>query len=140
MKAIMTRAWEIAKNAVRKYGHNVKDYFRMALRMAWQEAKAAAQIKPVSERIEELEQCGFKRWIKGNLDRLYINAAQLGLVCTYYKSGNISNAYFQGYSISNCEARRMKAAKTFIDVKTGIVYSDNVMLKKAAKELARISN
>lgn len=90
----------------------------------------------IKDRIEELEEKGFSRWTKGNLDRLYINAAQLGLICSYYKTGNISNATFNGVSISNAEARRMKGSKTFIDIKTGKVYSDNELLKKAAAELA----
>lgn len=89
-----------------------------------------------NEKIAELEAKGFKRWTKGNLDRLYINASQLGLVCSYYNTGNIRDAEFNGGSISNCEARRMKAAKTFVDIKTGRVYSDNNTLKDAAIALA----
>ena len=87
-------------------------------------------------RIAELENKGFKRWQKGNMDRLYINACNLGLDCTYYKTGNISGASFQGHSISNCEARRMKAAKTFINVVTEEVMSTNTTLGRAAAELA----
>lgn len=87
------------------------------------------------ERIEELTKKGFKRWTKGNMDRLYINAAQLGLNCEYYKSGNISSAEFRGDRVSNSEARRMKWAKTYVDIKTGKVYSDNDSLKAAAEEL-----
>ena len=75
--------------------------------------------------IKALEEKGFNRWQKGNLDRLYVNATMLGLVCEYYKTGNIKTAYFCEGLISNCQARRMKAAKTFIDVKTGTVYSDS---------------
>jgi hypothetical protein len=90
-------------------------------------------------RIAELENLGFSRWTKGNLDRMYINAAQLGLVCSYYKTGNISSAEFQGESISNCQARRYKAAKTFIDIKTERVFSDQPALKIAAAELAGIT-
>jgi hypothetical protein len=90
-------------------------------------------------RIVELENLGFSRWTKGNLDRMYINAAQLGLVCSYYKTGNISSAEFQGESISNCQARRYKAAKTFIDIKTERVFSDQPALKIAAAELAGIT-
>ena len=90
------------------------------------------------ERIKELEAKGFNRWIKGNLDRLYINATQLGLDCAYYKTGNISGADFKGEHVSNSEARRMKAAKTYIDVKTGKVHSDNEKLLRAAEELAEI--
>lgn len=89
-------------------------------------------------KVKELEQLGFKRWTKGNMDRLYINATQLGLDCEYYKTGNISGADFQGERISNSEARRMKAAKTYIDIKTGHVLSDNETLKLAAQKLAGI--
>ena len=90
------------------------------------------------ERINELVKMGFTRWTKGNYDRLYINASTLGLDCTYYKTGNISGATFGDHSISNAEARRMKAAKTYIDVKTGKAYSDNYTLLKAAEKLAGI--
>ena len=86
-------------------------------------------------KIAELIKKGFNRWTKGNMDRLYINAAQLGLVCSYYKTGNISGAEFQGESISNCQARRYKAAKTFVDIKTGTVYSDIPALKTAAEAM-----
>ena len=87
------------------------------------------------QKIAEMLTNGFKRWTKGNLDRLYINATQLGLVLTYYKTGNIRSAEFNGDPISNSEGRRMKEAKTFIDVKTGNVYSDNNALKNAVQEM-----
>lgn len=91
------------------------------------------------QKIAELIEKGFNRWTKGNLDRLYINASQLGLVCTYYKTGNISGAEFNGETISNCQARRYKAAKTFIDVTTGNVHSDIPALKEAAYALAGLA-
>lgn len=91
-------------------------------------------------KVSELEQVGFKRWTKGNLDRLYINAAQLGLRCEYYNTGNVRDAWFDGVSVSNCEARRMKAAKTYIDIKTGQVFGDNDRLKAAAARLAGIDD
>lgn len=89
-------------------------------------------------KIKELEEKGFNRWTKGNLDRLYINASQLGLICSYYNTGNIKRAEFGGGVISNCCARRYKAAKTFIDIKTENVYSDCEELAEAAKELAEL--
>ena len=92
-----------------------------------------------NEKIRELEGMGFKRWQKGEYDRLYINADQLGLECKYYKTGNIKSACFDGDEISNSEAYRMKAAKTYIDVATGEVFSTNKMLKKAAIVLAGLS-
>ena len=85
--------------------------------------------------IDYLTGHGFNRWSKGNLDRLYINASQLGLVCRYYNTGNISGAEFNGETISNCQARRYKAAKTFVDVKTGTVHSDYPALLEAAEKL-----
>ena len=97
-------------------------------------------MKLSDERIIELESKGFKRWTKGTMDRLYINASQLGLDCDYYKTGNISGAEFKGKHVSNCEARRMKAAKTYIDILTGKAHSDNRTLLMAAEELAGISD
>lgn len=88
-----------------------------------------------NEMIKKLEEMGFKRWQKGSYDRLYINAGQIGLTCTYYNTGNISSAEFNGDSISNCEARRMKAAKTYIDLNTDRVHSDNTTLKEAVEEI-----
>lgn len=86
--------------------------------------------------IKELEAKGFKRWTKGAIDRLYINAAQLGLECDYYKSGNISAATFNGERISNSQAYRYQAAKTYIDIKTGKLHSDYPTLEKQAHKLA----
>lgn len=39
MKRIMTRAWEIAKEGQRNFGGKVSEYFAIALKMAWEEAK-----------------------------------------------------------------------------------------------------
>lgn len=89
-------------------------------------------------KINELTDKGFNRWTKGNIDRLYINAAQLGLECDYYKTGNISAAYFNGERISNSQGYRYKAAKTYIDVKTGRVHSNIPALEEAATALAGI--
>lgn len=91
------------------------------------------------EMITNLEARGFNRWTKGALDRLYINAAQLGLVCQYRSVGSISGATFCGDEISNSEARRMKAAKTFIDLATDTVYSDNAALAHRAAEMTGLS-
>lgn len=85
--------------------------------------------------IAKLEALGFRRWQKGNYDRMYINATDLGLVCEYYKTGNIHYAEFQGEHVSNSNARAMQYAKTYIDVKTGKLYSDHEYLRSAAHEL-----
>jgi hypothetical protein len=90
------------------------------------------------ERIKELEGKGFKRWQKGNYDRLYINATALGLVVDRYKTGNISYAEFNGERISNTQGTKMVDAKTYIDVNTERLFSTNETLKEAAAKLAGI--
>lgn len=44
MKNVMTRAWEIAKESVKKFGGKVKEYFAQALVMAWKEVKEVKEI------------------------------------------------------------------------------------------------
>ena len=85
--------------------------------------------------IEKLTTKGFTRWTKGKYDRLYINAKELGLVCEYYKTGNIHSAEFRGEGISNSKAYRMKSAKTYIDIATEEVVSQIDNLEEAAKEI-----
>lgn len=85
--------------------------------------------------IERLAAKGFNRWTKGNMDRMYINASQLGLACSYHSTGSIKNATFRGDSISNCEARRLKADKCYVDLKTGTVTAASSRLKDAAQDL-----
>lgn len=87
--------------------------------------------------ITKLEKNGFSRWTKGDHDRLYINATQLGLKCTYYKTGSIDLAYFNGELISNSEGYRLKGAKTYVDVATGEVCSTRDDLKDAAEALVK---
>lgn len=90
--------------------------------------------------VEELTELGFNRWTKNGMDRMYINAKALGLDCSYYHTGNICGAEFRGEHVSNSEARRMQAAKTYIDLKTGKVHSDNYTLLREAEELAGIEH
>jgi len=52
MKNVMTRAWEIAKQGQKKFGGKVKEFFAIALKMAWKEIKKMAKvIKNINERI-----------------------------------------------------------------------------------------
>ena len=85
--------------------------------------------------IEELTKMGFKRWQKNGMDRMYINASTLGLICTYYKTGNISGAEFNGERVSNSEGYRLKSSKTYIDLKLKRLVSDSARLAAAAAEL-----
>ena len=87
------------------------------------------------EIIKRLEDLGFKRWEKNGLDRLYINAKDIGLECDYYKTGNVHYATFRGEHISNTRAREMLCSKTFVDVKTGKVHSDNNTMRETVTEI-----
>ena len=88
------------------------------------------------EKINELIKQGFKRWQKNGMDRLYINSGALGLTCSYYNTGNISSATFDGEHVSNSAARRYKAAKTYIDLVRHEVVSDISTLAWAAAKPA----
>lgn len=65
---------------------------------------------------------GFRRWTKGSMDRLYIDATKLGLELEYYKTGNISQAHWCGSSISNANGYRFKGSKVYVDVATGELH------------------
>lgn len=70
--------------------------------------------------VKALEAKGFKRWTKGDYDRLYANPADFGLEVERYKSGNISYAEVNGEKISNSEASKILTyTKVYIDVTTG---------------------
>ena len=88
--------------------------------------------------IEELTAKGFNRWQKNGMDRMYINSSALGLNCSYYKTGSISAATFNGKDISNSEAGKLKAAKTYIDLKTNMIVSDSCRLAAAVADLLGI--
>lgn len=74
------------------------------------------------KQIAAYEAKGFNRWTKGSMDRLYINATDLGLEVEYYKTGNVSSAKWDGESISNADARRFNSSKVFVDINTGELH------------------
>ena len=76
------------------------------------------------KQVQKLEAAGGKRWTKYDKDRIYFNATDLGLSCDYYKSGNISGAYFDGEGISNAEYMRVVSSKMYIDVTDGSIHED----------------
>lgn len=68
--------------------------------------------------IEALEKKGFRRWTKGNKDRLYFNIEKSGYMdVDYYNTGNISFAAIDGEEISHRFAGQILSVKCFIDLK-----------------------
>lgn len=72
-----------------------------------------------NETIAKLENKGFNRWTKGNIDRLYINARDYGVEYTRYANGKVSGGEFAGEQFGAYEARNFEATKVYIDVTTG---------------------
>ena len=66
--------------------------------------------------IAAYEAKGAKRWIKRDVDRLYIDMKLLGLEA---KTSSASSAKWCGEGISNADGRRFAASKVYVDVKTG---------------------
>lgn len=50
MKKVMVRAWKIAREGVAKFGGKVKEYFAVALKMAWAETRKAVLTTAVGSR------------------------------------------------------------------------------------------
>lgn len=137
MKEIMKRAWQITKEAMKNFGGKAYEYLAEALRMAWAEHKAP---RDITERIEELEALGFKRWQKNGMDRLYVDARRIGLEVGYYKTGNISWSQFDGCSISHAEAGRMLSTKTYIDLVKREIVSGNYTLACKVADICGVAH
>lgn len=84
------------------------------------------------DKIRFLEQRGFKRWRKGNLDRLYIDARELGLVIDY-DYGKPVHAALNGTEISAADAMNLREAKTFVPIPGGVAVSDDIRLAELAQ-------
>lgn len=117
LKNIMTRAWEIAREAVVNFGGKASEYIAEALKMAW------AEVKEVRYTVEDLIAMGAKRWEKAGYDRLYLNKAGLklaGLEISRYNTGNVSLAKLNGEKFSNAKGSRMASIveRAYIDLTT----------------------
>lgn len=85
--------------------------------------------------ITALEERGFKRWTKGDKDRMYVDAEKLGLKVQKYGSGAVKRAEWQGEKISNREGASMLHAKTYLDLTDMSVHSDDSDLLAAAEAI-----
>lgn len=106
-KKVMTRAWEIVKQAIATFGGKARQYMSGALRMAWKEIKKMAEKKefPGYARIEKMEgtkeEYGasaylyFKLWTKGGHRRIYINDYKRGTL-GYIENGEVAISNRQG--------------------------------------------
>lgn len=121
LKNIMTRAWEIAKEAVANFGGKAVEYIAEAMKMAW------AEVKEVRYSIEDLIAMGAKRWQKAGYDRLYLNNAGLkiaGLEISRYNTGHVSSAKLNGEKVSNTKGSNMASIveRAYIDLTSGKLH------------------
>lgn len=85
------------------------------------------------DKLRFLAGLGFNRWQKGSIDRLYINAQDLGLEIEWVGPG-ISEATLCGAEITPTEAFRLREAKTYIKLPEGKAYSDDIRLAQLAQD------
>ena len=80
-------------------------------------------MKMTETMIKKLEAKGFKRWTKGEHDRLYANVENFGLELHHYNSGNISSATLNGEKISNSYGAEIKRKTSiYLNVNDGELY------------------
>lgn len=80
-------------------------------------------MKMTETMIKKLEAKGFKRWTKGEHDRLYANVEDFGLELHHYNSGNISSATLNGEKISNSYGAEIKRnTSIYLNVNDGELY------------------
>lgn len=121
MKEVMCKAWEIAKNAAKKFGGKAIEYIGGTLKMAWEMAKGLTE-----KQIKALESKGYNHWTTddGQYDRLYLNI--------YKHSGMLHYGKWNGEEIFPAEQRAIKAIKVWIDVKTREVEADYTRVNRYA--------
>ena len=69
-------------------------------------------------RIEALEKMGFKRWTKGDYDRLYLDAWKVKGVETHWQKNGKKLIAIDGEELSYTKTAEVQYAKIYIDVKT----------------------
>lgn len=104
-KNIMSRAWEISRNAVAKFGGKCRMYLAEALRQAWAEAKAPVKVSYTG--FAHVEGDGwspsgfdFKAWAKGGHRRIYVNKGLNGKTLGYIDL-NRNNEYVSSVIAAN---------------------------------------
>jgi len=111
--------------AVKQAGRWVIDTASLAARIAIGKMKRPA--KPAVLTAESIVAIGGRRWQKNGHDRVYINdwAEFAGLETSYYKSGNVSGASFQGRGIANGRVAGIVSAidKVWFDAADGQLHA-----------------
>lgn len=144
MKNIMTRAWEIAKEAVIKFGGKAIEYISESLKLAWKEVKEMEF--DVKEKLLDL---GGNLWENYGKSRIYLDrdlALKLyGLEVRFHNSGNPSSAKLDGNKISNSKAKGLvymleKLHFDLIENKFGLAYGSSLSDQEQEKIMNNLIN
>ncbi|QKW31474.1 helix-turn-helix domain-containing protein (plasmid) [Streptomyces seoulensis] len=111
--------------ATKRAGRWIIDTASLAARIAI--GKMKRPTKPAVLTTETLIAIGGRRWQKNGMDRVYINNWHefAGLEASYYKTGNVSSASFQGRSIANGRVAGIMGAidKVWFDAADGKLHA-----------------
>jgi hypothetical protein len=122
------------EGAARAFFEEKKNGEQAAEEAKAEEKKEAGMAKLSEKQIEALEKKGFRRWTKGDYDRLYINVIKLPGVY-----GSSSELEIDGDKLSRTKSWKVSNAKIWIDVATAEVHAEAAyhedFLKSAAKKL-----
>ena len=122
------------EGAARAFFEEKKNGEQAAEETKAEEKKEAGMAKLSEKQIEALEKKGFRRWTKGDYDRLYINVIKLPGVY-----GSSSELEIDGDKLSRTKSWRVSNAKIWIDVATAEVHAEAAyhedFLKSAAEKL-----
>lgn len=111
--------------ATKTAGKWVIDTASLAHRITIGQLKRPAK-KALAWTVETMTAIGGNRWQRNGMDRVYINnwARFAGIKTSYYNSGNISSASYQGERISNSQAYKLLGSidKVWFDAADGKLH------------------
>ena len=112
--------------AIKQAGRWIIDESSLRYRIALAALKTRrAAPKPVIYNVDTMLAIGGNRWTKAGKARIYLEwAAFAGLDISYYNTGNISGAAYQGEGISNSQASKLLGCiyKVYFDVADGKLH------------------
>ncbi|MGW4505671.1 hypothetical protein ACWENO_13630 [Streptomyces sp. NPDC004436] len=112
--------------ATKTAGRWVIDATSLARRIAIGARRTAGKAKAFVLTADHCIALGGNRWQRGDMDRIYFdNWAQFaGLHLSFYKTGNIAGAHWQGELVSNAQGHKLidSLHKLYFDVTDGKLY------------------
>ncbi len=112
--------------AIKQAGRWIIDETSLRYRIALAALKTHTPApKPIVYSVDTMTAIGGNRWTKAGKDRIYLEWANFaGLELSYYGTGNISGASYQGVSISNSQGYKLLSSiyKVYFDVADGKLH------------------